>query len=311
LFQTVNRNPRIDRLRNGFTLNVPGLGATVFPGFPNLIPTGITPQVAGQGQCVDNPATTTLNEANACNGRILPAALIRSRENTASSTYNGLQTRYQGRIGNQLSFGASYTFSRALDNASEIFSFSDIAVTQNPFDFNKLEKGISGFHRKHASSFNFLWDVPFFKQQEGVLGRVLGGWQLNGVYYLASGRRFTPFQFVNSNGFFGAGTYEDSTFDVSFFGADALRPFTGNGRAPRGSVGISQIDAALLDPFLFGLGLTVSNPNGLWLLNDLYNGKITTVSKDDVRLVLNGLVLPGSSIARTEMLGAALKLARC
>ncbi len=285
LFQTVNRNPRFDRLRNGFTLNVPGLGATVFPGFPNLVPPGLTPQVAGQGQCVDNPATTTLNEANACAGRILPQSLVRSRENTASSTYNGLQTRFQGRLFNQFSYGASYAWSKALDNASEIFSFSDIAVTQNPFDFNKLEKGISGFNRTHAASFNFLWDVPFFKQQEGIIGRVLGGWQLNGVYYLASGRPFTPFQFFNTN-VLGTG-YEDTTFDVSFFGFDALRPFVGNPKAPRNTVAISQIDAA----FLFGIPVT--NPNGFYSLNDLNkNGTIRAVTKNDVRLILNG---PGAA----------------
>jgi hypothetical protein len=281
----VNRNPRFDRLRNGFTLTVPGLGATTFPGFPNLVPNGLTPQVAGTGACVDNAATTTLNEANACAGRLLPAALIRSRENTAQSTYNGLQTRYQGRIGNQLSFGASYTFSRALDNASEIFSFSDISVTQSPFDFNRLEKGISGFHRKHSSSFNFLWDVPFFKQQEGILGRALGGWQLNGVYYLASGRRFTPFQFCNAS-CIGTG-YDDVTFNSSFFGADALRPFTGNPKAPRGSVGISQIDAALI------FGVPVTNASGFLSLNDLNKtGTVKAVTKDQVQLIFNG---PGAA----------------
>lgn len=286
LFQTVNRNPRVDRLLNGFTMTVPGLGPTVFPGFPNEIPAGITAQVAGQGQCVDNPSTTTLNESAACNGRLLPASLIRSRENTASSTYNGLQTRWQGRVANQLSFGVSYTWSKALDNASEIFSFSDISVTQNPFNFNSAEKGISGFHRKHASSFNFLWDVPLFKQQEGVVGRVLGGWQLNGVYYLASGRRFTPFQFANASGFFPA-TYDDNTFDASFFGADALRPFTGNPNAPRGTVGVSQIDAA----FLFGIPVT--DANGFYSMNDLNrDGTIRAVTKNDVKVIFNG---PGAA----------------
>lgn len=286
LFQTVNRNPRIDRLMNGFTLNVPGLGATAFPGFPKFIPPGVTPQVAGTGACVDNPTTTTLNEANACAGRILPKALIRSRENTASSTYNGLQTRYQGRIANQLSLTASYSFSRALDNASEVFTFSDISVTQNPFDFNKLEKGISGFHRKHQSSYSFLWDVPLFKQQQGLMGNLLGGWQANGVYYLTSGRRFTPFQFCNAS-CIGTG-YDDVTFNASFLGGfDALRPFTGNPKAPRGSVGISQIDAALI------FGIPVTSANGFISLNDLNKtGTVRAVTKDEVSLIFNG---PGAA----------------
>jgi outer membrane receptor protein involved in Fe transport len=122
LFQTLNANPRIDRLVNGFTL-----GGITFPGFPNLVPPGVTPLT-----CTDNPATPD-NEA-ACNGRIFPVGLRRSRENTAQSIYHGLQTHYEGRLYNQLSVGISYTFSKALDNASEVFSFQESAAPQNPFD---------------------------------------------------------------------------------------------------------------------------------------------------------------------------------
>jgi hypothetical protein len=287
LFQTLNRNPRIDRLRNGFTLNVPGLGATVFPGFPNLIPGGLTPQVAGVGQCVDDPATTTLNEAAQCNGRVLPQSLIRSRENTAQSTYHGLQTRYQGRVANQLSFGLSYAFSKALDNSSEIFSFAEVAAPQNPFNINAAEKSFSGFDRRHFFSANYVWDVPAFRDQRGVVGRVLGGWQLNGTYFLGTGRRFTPSQFINSNILGGANSYFDGTFDVSFFGFDTARPFLTNPNAPRDAVAISQIDAA----FLFGVPAV--NANGFWSVNELNKtGNTVAVTPDQVRYVING---PGAA----------------
>src|SRR5262249_37992713 len=119
LFETVNRNPRFDHILNGFSA-----GGFTFPAFPSLVPQGLSPQVAGSGACVDNPATTTLNEANQCNGRVLAQSLIRSRENTAQSIYHSLQTQYRGRLFNQLSIGASYTFSKALDDASEIFTFT-------------------------------------------------------------------------------------------------------------------------------------------------------------------------------------------
>jgi outer membrane receptor protein involved in Fe transport len=283
LFQTLNRNPRVDRLRNGFTANVAGLGNITFPGFPGLLPPGVTPQVAGQGACVDNPATTTLNESAQCNGRFLAEGLIRSRENTASSTYHGLQSQFRGRLWNQLSFGVSYTFSKALDNASEIFTFSETASPQHPFNSNSAEKGLSGFHRKHASAFNFLWDIPGFKDQSGVVGRVLGGWQINGVYYLASGRRFTPQQFFNT----ALVSYDDSAFNTSFFGQDAFRPFTGNPSAPRGQVGISQIDAA----FIFGVD--AQDPNGFYSFNELNTtGNVRVVSRNDVRFIFNG---PGAA----------------
>lgn len=286
LFQTLNRNPRIDRLLSGFTVpNVPGIGAVVFPGFPDLLPQGVRAQVAGQGACVDNPATTTLNEALQCAGRFLPAGLIRSRENTAQSTYNGLQMRYQGRLWNRLSVGASYAFSKTLDNASEIFTFSETSSTQHPFNHNAAEKGLSGFHRKHASSFNFLLDLPGYRSQEGFLGRVLGGWQINGIYYLASGRRFTPQQFLNT----AIPSYDDSAFNGSFFGQDAFRPFVGNPNAPRGEVGITEIDAAL------GGFIAAATPaNRILSLNELNTtGNIRVVSREDVRYIFNG---PGAAL---------------
>ncbi|MEW6209664.1 MAG: carboxypeptidase regulatory-like domain-containing protein [Acidobacteriota bacterium] len=276
LFQTLNRNPLVSRLINGFTA-----GGFTFPGFPNLVPQGTTFQVAGQGSCVDDPATTTLNEAAQCNGRVLPQGLVRSRENTAQSIYHGLQTEYRGRMFNQLSIGMSYTFSKSLDNASEIFSFFESAGPQNPFDA-KGERGFSGFDRPHAFAMNWIWDVPAYKDQKGIIGKVLGGWQLNGTYFLANGQRFTPSQVGNAF-FVGNATYMDRIWERGFLGLDTLRPFYGNPDAPNTSVGISQIDAALI------FGVAVADPNGFYSLNELdRNGRVVTVGKDDVRYIFNG-----------------------
>ncbi len=275
LFQTLNGNPRIDRLVNGFTL-----GGITFPGFPNLVPAGVRPQVAGQGQCVDNPATP-INEASQCNGRVLPAGLIRSRENTATASYHGLQTRYEGRLFNQLSTGLSYTWSKTLDTASEVFVFHEVPVVQNPFNTNAAEKSLSGIDRRHALAMNFIWDAPFFKDRKGVVGKALGGWQLSGTYFLASGQRYTATQGANVF-FFGTG-YSDVTFDSSFIGADTLRPFYGNPNAPRTSVGINQVDASLL------FGVQVRDPRGFYDFAELNrSGNAVPVTKDDVYLIFNG-----------------------
>jgi hypothetical protein len=236
LFQTLNRNPRIDTLINGFTatiINAAGNEQDItFRGFPELVPAGLVPQVAGQGACVDDPNTTTLNEAAQCAGRILPQSLIRSRENTANSIYHSLQTRFAGRM-STVSYGVSYTWSKALDDASEVFSLFESAISQNPFNVNRLERSLSLYDRRHALSVNWVWDVPFFKNQEGVVGRVLGGWQLNGTYYLSNGQRFTPSQFFNTFVFGQGLSYEDVAFANGFVGLDTLRPFGQPWRAAR------------------------------------------------------------------------------
>lgn len=276
LFQTVNGNPDIGNLVNGFNFDI-----FSFPGFPNLVPAGVTRQT-----CV-NIAGTPDNEG-ACNNRIVPGrGLIRSRQNSGESSYHSLQARYNGRLFNQLTLGASYTFSKTLDNASEIFSFGEIAIAANPFDLTKQEKGLSGNDRPHASAVNFIWDVPWFKEQKGLAGHVLGGWQLNGTYNLASGRTFTPSQFFNV---LGLPSYQDVAFTATFFGFDNVRGFAANRNAPRHTVAISDIDA-----YLIFLPTFVPSPTGYYSLNALNasNGvTLTPVTANDVRYILN---MPGSA----------------
>jgi hypothetical protein len=291
LFQSNNRNPRIDRLLNGFTF-----GGITFPGFPNLVPAGLTPAVIGQGGCVNDPATPFINESNNCVGRVIPTrGRILARENTASSIYHGLQMRYNGRIANQLTFGASYTWSKALDNSSEIFAFAENASSQNPFNINGAEKSLSAFDRRHGIAFNALWDVPFFKDQKGIVGHIAGGWQINGTHIITSGRRWTPSQFLHNTLSANGRGYTDPLI------GDTFRPFYGNPDAPATDVGLYQIDAFLLNPLL-GLGLTVptDNPGQLYSFNAFNEGELVPISANDVRYIFNG---PGAAIVKGTPFG--------
>ena len=302
LFQTVNRNPFIANLLNGFTSA--GFGGTTFtfPGFPNLVPAGITMVPFGG----NDPATPD-NEA-ADDGRIIAGrGLIRSRENSGSSVYHGLQARYNGRLlNNGLTFGASYTWSKTIDNVSEIFSFGEIAISSDPFDVKNNERGLSGNDRPHAFSTNFLYDIPWYKAQNGFAGKALGGWQINGTYVLTSGRTFTPSQFFNV---FGAPTYQDFNFTAGFFGFDNIRAFTGNRNAPRDTVAITDVDASY-----FGFtGAFTPSSTGFYSLNELNRtGNLVAVTQDQVRYVFNGpgaarrFGNPFGNVARNSERGPAL-----
>ena len=302
LFQTNNRNPFIANLVNGFTSS--GFGGTTFtfPGFPNLVPAGIT-MVPISG---NDPATPD-NEA-ADDGRIIAGhGLIRSRENTGSSIYHSLQARYNGRLANQLTFGASYTFSKTIDNVSEIFSFGEIAIASNPFDVIKNERGLSGNDRPNAFSTNFLWDVPWLKSQNGFVGKTLGGWQFNGTYVLTSGRTFTPSQFFNV---FGAPTYQDFTFTSGFFGFDNIRAFQGNRNAPRDTVAITDVDVSY-----FGFADFTPSSTGFYSFNELNRtGNLVAVTPDQVRYIFNGpgaakrFGNPFGNVARNSERGPALNI---
>ncbi|MBS1809437.1 MAG: TonB-dependent receptor [Acidobacteria bacterium] len=272
LFQSLNRNPKMDNLLNGFTTS--GFSGTEFsfPSFAQLFPRGLAPLT-----CTDNPAT--LDDESVCHGRLQRAGQIYAVENAATSIYHGLQTRYSGYLFNQLTMGAGYTWSKAIDTASEIFDAFERSIPQNPLDITRGQRGLSGFDRRHVFSLNGIWDIPFAKEQHGVRGRVLGGWQINSVYLLSSGQRFTPLQF--SNGFFD--TYVDPLF------GDMLRPFAGNGKADPRSVAISDVDAILLGYVPDG---TLS-PTGFFSFNALNTtGNPQAVTPNDVRFIFNG---PGAA----------------
>jgi outer membrane receptor protein involved in Fe transport len=278
LFANQNSNPYVNNLVNGFSA-----GGFTFPGFPSLAPAGTKGLSASACPGIaDNNA--------ACTGRLNNEGLIDSRANTAVSTYNALQVHYQARIFNQLSVGASYTWSKSLDNASEIFGFTEPEVPEDPFN-NKLERGYSIFNRPQLFAMNFVWDIPSFKEQRGIVGHVLGGWQLNGVYNLASGQSYTPIDIYNIafTGVQGA-SYDDIGYDDNFVGLDALRPFVGSLKAPVGQVGINSVDAALA-----GLVSPTTHvaENIFFSMNDLnLNHSVVVVTPSQVRYIVDG---PGAA----------------
>src|SRR6185437_13540002 len=165
-------------------------------------------------------------------GRVDPNyGLVRTRTNGATSTYNGLQVRFDTRFTNDLTLNANYTWSKTLDNASEIFSTlgggSTVAQSQDPFNTTSGERGLSAFDQRHNFTTNFLYTLPFMKDQHGWTGNLLGGWEVGGLIRIGSGRAYTP------NTFYGM---YDTGWEGGFIGAGALRPFNGNSTAPNGTI---------------------------------------------------------------------------
>lgn len=244
-FQTVNGNPDLRFLAQAgqAAKGNPGLFTHgILPGTCSG-PTCITPTAANGFQSRTNdplPAGNTNRITGS--GRVDPNfGITRTRTNGANSEYNGLQVRFDTRFRNDLTLGANYTFSKTMDNASEIFStFGEgqtVAQSQDPFDTTTGERGLSAFHQKHTFTANFIYNVPFFKGQNGAAGHLLGGWQVSGIISMGSGRPYTPTNFL--------ATY-DPGFENTFVGAGALRPFNGNPTAPVGTIAIGVTTACAI-----------------------------------------------------------------
>jgi outer membrane receptor protein involved in Fe transport len=115
-----------------------------------------------------------------------------TRTNGASSIYHSLQISADRRFSRGLLVRAAYTWSKMIDNASEIFGVANTNLPQNtalPSIYGGLtwDRSVSFFDRTHRASFTYLYDLPFMKEQKGVLGRVVGGWHVGGLTTFETG----------------------------------------------------------------------------------------------------------------------------
>jgi hypothetical protein len=272
LFQTIDGNPFIEGLANLY---------------PNLVPSNLTPCPATQAA-----VPQAVGRANCDEG------VVRERTNTGYSNYEALQTELRvNRLWNQLTLRSSYTFSKTLDNASEIFATGAAGGTefssQNQVNYTGQEYGLSGLDFPQNWALTVVEELPFYRSQHGFVGRALGGWAVSGVYTLASGQPYTPTQaFANCfsgggacGGIPGAQNPYDSAFNLAFVGDDgALRPFWGSRSASVDSVGIYAGDACSI----YGVGCSLV-ANQLISLNAINKGDTvgTPVTPGSVRFIAN------------------------
>ena len=105
-----------------------------------------------------------------------------------NTSYNSLQAKLDRRFRNGLMVTTSYTLGKAIDYTEE----TGIGTPANL----ELSKGRPNYDRKHVFAASFIYDVPFFREGNGVLHWVLGGWQFSGIFTAYSG---TPITFTASN----------------------------------------------------------------------------------------------------------------
>jgi len=119
-----------------------------------------------------------------------------------NSYYDALQAKLNRRLSNGLSFGASYTFSKAInsiDNEEVGGTFGvpgGFLFWPHPSVKNR-NKALASYDRTHNLSIYGSYELPFGKGKRwadsGVLGAIVGGWQLNWLMQTMSGSMFTLF----------------------------------------------------------------------------------------------------------------------
>jgi hypothetical protein len=107
--------------------------------------------------------------------------VIRLSENAGYSKYNSFQLGIDRRYSKGFSFGLAYTLGKSEDNGSD-----KRTVMFNSFDDSGYW-GASNFDRRHVLNFHYIYDLPFLKDQQTLLSRIAGGWQISGSTFMRSG----------------------------------------------------------------------------------------------------------------------------
>jgi hypothetical protein len=101
--------------------------------------------------------------------------------------YNSLQVAINRPFKDGLMLKGAYTLSKAKDMADED---GWVGLTWNhPLKYAD-NFALAGFDRTHVFQIGFLYELPFLKDRSNLVGKLLGGWQVNGIQANYSGRPF-------------------------------------------------------------------------------------------------------------------------
>jgi hypothetical protein len=250
-FQALNTNPEIDNIQ------------AYFPGYD----TGVTPCATSTAYGFGRPNCDNF--------------LVNTVANTAFSIYQGLQTSFTARNFHHWLGTVSYTYSRTIDNNSEIYATGAGGNTSNyaqdPLNTDIGERGVSGNSYPNVIGLQMAYTEPWYHEQRGIIGRLLGGYSFNAFYTFNGGQPYNPIQNalavespnvlsdVTANAAINPTLAETSFCDFAFgqnFGP-SCRPILSNKAAPPSSVGINLGPGGYVD-YVTGNPTTPSAEHWLW-----------------------------------------------
>jgi hypothetical protein len=109
-----------------------------------------------------------------------------------------------------LTMQSNFTYSKALGTGADVQASSEY-TPDDPFNLGTTY-GYQNYDRKFVYNLFFVYQLPFYKGQSGLLGRVLGGWSVASVFTAGSPQPFEIYTTTGDGQEYGAGD------NVNFFG---------------------------------------------------------------------------------------------
>ena len=103
-----------------------------------------------------------------------------------SSNYNGLQMKATKKFSGKTYIDGNFTWSRDLTNSPADYS----GFIQNIYNING-DYGRASDDRKLILTVDGVFELPWYREQHGLVGRLIGGWEISAIYSAASGLPLT------------------------------------------------------------------------------------------------------------------------
>ena len=113
-----------------------------------------------------------------------------------TSAYDALELHVEKRLSHHFQGGASYTYSHALDEQSDIGLFF---TGDNPNDLRQSYAS-SDFDRTHIFTANFQATLPNFAREHSALAYLTNDWSMTGIGVIQSGEPYSLYEFYGAVG---------------------------------------------------------------------------------------------------------------
>jgi hypothetical protein len=103
------------------------------------------------------------------------------------SRYDSFQIKLDKKLTSGLQFRTFYVWAQLYNNRADSGQRGGAGV-QNPIDTQAGEWSIAGDNVKHSFVFSGTYELPFGKNSNGFMGKLLKGWTMNGILRYDAGR---------------------------------------------------------------------------------------------------------------------------
>lgn len=127
------------------------------------------------------------------------------RDNSGDSIYHGFDAKLDRRFSNGLLVRTAYTYSKLIDNASEVFTTTGASSFPANLTLGNrgLDRGLSAYNHAHVLAFTYIYDIPKLQNTNALLkgiGYLTNNWQTVGTYQYQTGAPNTVADGFDANG---------------------------------------------------------------------------------------------------------------